>query len=80
MPASVGHWAQSGARSPDQWLAQVSGTTDGAARTNLAIAKQMDAQPDFAEACQSGTLSTAQAGEIAAATEVNPNSTRRLID
>ena len=63
-----------------QWLAQVSGTTDGAARTNLAIAKQMDAQPDFAEACQSGTLSTAQAGEIAAATEVNPNSTRRLID
>ena len=52
----------------------------GRARTSLAIAKQMDAQPDFAEACQSGTLSAAQAAEIAAATEVNPNSTRRLID
>ena len=72
-------WAQSGARSPDQWLAQVSGTTERAARTSLAIAKQMDAQSEFAGACQAGDLSPVQAGEIAAAAEVDPNSTRRLI-
>jgi hypothetical protein len=74
------HWARSGARSPDQWLAQVSGTTAGAARTSLAIAKQMDAQPEFAGACQAGALSPAQAGEIAAAAEADPDSTRRLVD
>jgi hypothetical protein len=74
------HWAQAGHRSPDQWLAQVSGTTQSAARTSLAIAEQMEAQPELARACQAGELSQAQAGEIAAAAEADPDSTPRLVD
>jgi hypothetical protein len=73
-------WAQAGHRSPEQWLAQVSGTTQRAARTSLAVAEQMEAQPELARACQSGQLSETQAGEIAAAAEVDPDSTRRLVD
>ncbi len=73
-------WAQAGHRSPEQWLAQVSGTSPGAARTTLAVAEQMDAQPELARACQAGQLSPEQAGEIAAAAEVDPSSTPRLVD
>lgn len=73
-------WAQGGHRSPEQWLAQVSGTTQGAARTSLAIAEQMEAQPVLARACQSGELSQSQAGEIAAAAEADPSSAPRLVD
>ena len=73
-------WVQAGHRSADQWLAEVSGTTPGAARTSLAIAEQMEAQPELARACQAGQLSQAQAGEIAAAAAADPDSTSRLLD
>ncbi len=78
--AECRQWAQTGHRSPEQWLAQVSGTTQGAARTSLAVAEQIEAQPALARACQSGELSQTQAGEIAAAAEIDPRSTQRLVD
>ena len=78
--AECSQWAQAGHRSPEQWLAQLSGTSQSAARTSLAVAEQMEAQPALAAACQSGDLSQTQAGEIAAAAEVDPESTQRLVD
>lgn len=78
--AECSQWAQAGHQSPEQWLAQLSGTSQSAARTSLAVAEQMEAQPALAAACQSGDLSQTQAGEIAAAAEVDPESTQRLVD
>ena len=76
----AGQWAQAGHRDPEGWLAQVSGSSAGAARASLAVAEQMDAQPELARACQAGRLSPAQAGEIAAATAVDPGCAPGLID
>ncbi len=73
-------WARAGHRGPDQWLAQLSGSSPAAARTSLAVAEQMEAQPALAQACQAGALSSDQAGHIAAAAQVDPAATPGLVD
>ena len=78
--SQAGQWAQAGHRDEEAWLAQVSGSSAGAARAALAVAQQMDAQPELARACRAGRLSAVQAGEIAAATAVDPGCAPGLID
>ena len=70
---------RSGARSPEAWLAGISGTDLRSAQASLTTAEQMDAAPELAEACLNGDLSTDQAAEIADATKADPASAGRLI-
>src|SRR5690242_1425173 len=42
--AECRQWAQAGHQSPERWLAQLSGTSQSAARMSLAVAEQMEAQ------------------------------------
>ena len=58
--AECRQWERGGHRGPEAWLAEVWGSTAGAARSSLAVAEQMAAQPELAEACQAGVLSAGQ--------------------
>ena len=78
--SDCGQWEQVGSRSAEQWLAGVPGSGEGAARACLALAAGLGAQPDLARACRAGGLSLAQAGEIAAAGEVNPVAVPGLVE
>jgi hypothetical protein len=78
--AECQHWARTGARSPEQWLASVSGESERSARASLVVAEQIEARPELAEACVAGQLSVTQASEIAAAAQVDPDATGRLVD
>jgi hypothetical protein len=65
--ADCATWTASGARSPEEWLAAVSGTGVGAARAVLDTADRLEHQPGVAEVFRSGELSVAQAAEISSA-------------
>jgi len=71
---------RAGARSAEEWLAGLSGSSQRAAQGCLATAEQMEAAPELAEACKAGELSAEKAAEVADATRVDPSSARRLIE
>ena len=73
-------WAAEGHRSPEAWLAQVTGTGFGPATRMFATARQLDALPDTARALSAGELSQEQAAEIAAAATVDPTAEAALLD
>jgi hypothetical protein len=79
--ASTGCWARSsGAASAEQWLATISGTSEGAAREQLLTASRLDALPDTAQAMRSGELSVRQAAQVTAAAAVDANAEAHLLE
>jgi hypothetical protein len=77
-------WTSSGARSPEHWLAGISGTGVGTARALLDTADRLESQPDLADAFRAGHLSQVQATEISAAASAagptDPDAARRLVE
>ncbi|MCJ7671840.1 MAG: HNH endonuclease [Acidimicrobiia bacterium] len=73
-------WARnSRAATPEQWLAEASGCTEGAAREILATAQRLDDLPATAEKLRSGELSLIQAAQVSAGAIVDPGAEQRLL-
>jgi hypothetical protein len=73
-------WRQSGARSPEHWLARKSGTTVGAAKDALDTARRLQALPETDRAVREGKLSAQQAAAVAEAATADPDSEQQLLD
>jgi hypothetical protein len=73
-------WTGGGARSSEEWLAAVSGTSVGTAVTQLDTAERLAAQPAVEQAVRTGEVSVAQAAEIVQAARVDPGAGVRLVD
>ena len=71
---------RAGARSAEEWLAGLSGTSERAAQGCLTTAEQMEAAPELGEACKAGELSAEKAAEVADATKADPSSAGRLVE
>jgi hypothetical protein len=79
--ASTGAWrARSSAASVEQWLAAVSGASEGAAREALVTASRLDALPQTADAVRAGALSIGQAAHVTAAAAIDPDAEAHLLD
>jgi len=72
-------WRSGRAVSPEQWLAETSGCSEGAAREALVTAKRVETLPATRERLLDGTLSMAQAALVSAGAAVDPSSERRLL-
>ena len=72
-------WRGGRAASPEQWLAETSGCSEGAAREALVTAKRVETLPATRERLLDGTLSMAQAALVSAGAAVDPGSERRLL-
>lgn len=77
---SSGAWSTKGAASPAVWLANVAGTSVGAAHETLMIARSVDALPETNTALRGGKLSAAQATEVVRAAAKDPGSEQRLLE
>jgi hypothetical protein len=79
--AATGCWARaSGAVSAEQWLATISGMSEGAAREELMTASRLDVLDATAEAMRAGRLSVGQAAHVTAAAAVDPNAEQHLLE
>src|SRR4051812_33871627 len=65
--AEGGQWAREGFRSPEEWLAQKTGTSYGQAAGTLNASEKLDELPELAGAVRDGTLSGPRLNELAAA-------------
>ncbi|HEU5301661.1 MAG TPA: HNH endonuclease signature motif containing protein [Acidimicrobiia bacterium] len=65
------------AASPEQWLAETSGCSEGVAREALATARRVQTLPATRERLLDGNLSIAQAALVSAGAAVDPTSERR---
>jgi hypothetical protein len=72
-------WQRSGARSPQEWLAKVSGGGLRQAQDSLEIAEAMRHAPALADACRSGELSFEQASQIASVAKHEPAAAETLV-
>jgi hypothetical protein len=72
-------WAATGARSPAEHLAQLSGTTTGRARGALETSKALAGLPRADAAVAAGELSDQQASAIASAAGADPSAEDRLV-
>lgn len=72
-------WAKHGDRSPEHWLARVSGTGLGEATSTLETAARLEELPATEEALRAGKLSRIQANEVAAAAKADPDAEARLL-
>jgi len=72
-------WRGGRAASPEQWLAETSGCSEGAARETLATARRVEALPATRERLLDGTLSMAQAALVSAGAAVDPAAEQRLL-
>jgi hypothetical protein len=78
--AQTSGWRRtSRAATVDQWLAEASGSTEGAARETLATAQRLTELPATAERLRSGELSLAQASQVTAGAAVDPSAESRLL-
>ena len=76
----TGAWRRaSHAVSPEQWFANVTGTSEHAARETLVTADRLAELPVTAEKLRSGELSLAQAAQVAAAAAIDPASEPRML-
>jgi len=74
-------WARSShAASPEQWLAEVTGCTEGAARDALQTVQRLDALPDTAQQVRAGALSMAQASHVSAGACADLGAEQRLLE
>ena len=62
------------------WMARVTGTTAGSAKTALTTVAALESQPDVKAALESGELSLAQARELVRTEAVVPGSAAGLLD
>jgi len=73
-------WARnSRAATPEQWLAEASGCTEGAAREILATVQRLDDLPATAEKLRSGELSLIQAAQVSVGATADPGAEQRLL-
>ncbi|MBM3672486.1 MAG: hypothetical protein FJW86_09960 [Actinobacteria bacterium] len=75
-----GGWRQvSHAASPEQWLANVLGSSEHVARETLTTAEPVEALPATEEKLRAGELSLAQAAQVTAAVAVDPDAEKRML-
>jgi hypothetical protein len=73
-------WATtSRAATPEQWLAETSGCSEGAAREVLATVQRLDALAATAEKVRSGELSLSQAAQVSVGATADPGAEQRLL-
>lgn len=77
---SSGAWTTNGAASPAVWLANVAGTSIGAAHDTLMIGRSVEMLPETNAALRSGNLSAAQATEVVRAAIKDPDSEQKLLE
>ncbi len=77
--ADSNRWIHDGSRSPEQWLADKTGSGLGQAAGVLDTAQQLERLPEADAAFRAGALSVAQVSEVAAAAHVAPDQERRLL-
>ncbi|MCJ7438950.1 MAG: hypothetical protein MUP97_14465, partial [Acidimicrobiia bacterium] len=70
---------RSHAATAEQWLAEASGCTEGAAREALATVQRLDELPATAEKLRGGELSLQQASQVTAAATADPGAEQRLL-
>ncbi|MEX0663780.1 MAG: hypothetical protein WD598_03290 [Acidimicrobiia bacterium] len=76
----TGAWRNaSHAVSPEQWFANVTGTSEHAARETLTTADRLVDLPTTAEKLRAGEVSLAQAAQVTAAASVDPASEGRML-
>src|SRR5437764_10713345 len=74
-----GAWSRSGARSPAHHLAQITGSTVGAAMGAMETARRLEKLPETKKAADAGKLSPQQAEAIAAAASADPEAENELV-
>lgn len=79
MAASL-EWQRRGFRCPEEHLAATTGSSLGAAKTEMATSEALASLPVLREGMLDGSLSGAQGAVIAAAAVVNPAAERALVD
>ncbi len=72
-------WRGGRAASPEQWLAEASGCSEGQAREALVTARRVETLPATHEQLRSGVLSFGQATLVSAGAAVDPGSETRLL-
>ncbi len=72
-------WRGGRAASPEQWLAETSGCSEGIAREALTTARRVETLPETRQRLLDGTLSMAQAALVSAGAAVDPASEGRLL-
>ena len=77
--SETGTFRQSGHKTAGQYLAEVSGTTVGAAEAAIRSAERLDELPVANESFRNGELSEVQAKEISYAASKDPSAERRLV-
>jgi hypothetical protein len=78
--AETNAWRRtSHAATPEQWLAEMSGCTEGAARDVFATAQRLGECRATAEKVRSGELSMAQATQVSAGAMADPSAEPRLL-
>jgi hypothetical protein len=70
---------RSHAATSEQWLAEISGCTEGAARETLVTGQRLDELPATAEKLRSGELSLQQASQVTAGAAADPGAEQRLL-
>jgi hypothetical protein len=75
-----GVWSTAGARSPEDWIAGISGTSRADAQAVLATGEAASGSGGVDRAMRAGDLSARQAQEIAGAIEVDPGAAGRLVE
>jgi hypothetical protein len=72
-------WKRDGHRSAQNWLAEKTGETVGAAARSLETARRLDSLPETAAAFEEGELSETQAHEIGDAASADPEAEHDLL-
>ncbi len=78
--ADTNAWrSRSHAASPEQWLAEATGTSEAAARETFATTTRLAGLPATEEQLRSGELSLQQAAHVTAGAAADPSAERRLL-
>ena len=75
----TGAWRRGRAASPEQWLAETSGSTESAAREALVTAQRVQTMPETRDRLIDGRISIAQAAQVSAAATIDPGSEAHLL-
>ena len=73
-------WSRNGAKSPEDDIADKTGSTKGAARRRLSTSKRLGAQPKTDHAVKGGELSEEQASEVSSAADASPEDEDDLLE
>jgi len=73
-------WQTGGARSPEDWLAEATGTSKTDAADTITTGQRLDELPATADALRAGKLSSQQAKAITDAASTDPTAEQRLLE